>query len=671
LALILGASEFPGLLPGQEPSEAFRNSAKGIEQYFSSQDEGPDEYRVASFFDSDLNVIDLGSKIEAVLQDNSDLTDLILYYVGHGGFLADREYYLALKTTRQTIDHLTGLRISSLSAIINRRFADRRLFILLDCCFAGVAVKEWQSVSGLGKIIEHRTLQCLPPHGTALLVASSKDDPAISPGDRPYTMFCECLLDVLHKGIEHAGPTMSLDDVAERLRTLVNDRFGDYGSMPEIHSPRQHVGNIAKMALFSNPAYAAPALPDDLIIALSSALPKVRAGAVGTLEDYFATEDRYLSELAHRELERIAQSDDSTLVKNHAAEALARASGVSDGPEPAPQAGPADRAGEADDHPSHTELVNLISEDKPKSQAEDKPKSQETAPEGASTADPGVEPAGDAPQDDAVAPAGGAQDTVVEAAPTGAALAVTVRPSKRRVPPESKVTWTCKVWNTGETAVQAIEVTDAGGTQLLEPFSLDPSQERRFKFTKQYGQLGGQMTIAVLGRANGETLVSAEGSGRVSVHQVGRPAKPPAPNVTSQPHQPPTPTPTSPVPGKPVVDQVPLDVSRFRDALRRVKATAQLGEVSVNRLVRLLGDGELHYRVATGRLAAPPDWRSRVVDWIADVAALGTDELVMVKLTPPSPQEIVQSIDQLARHLEVATGVHIPTDEFRFHEAKE
>lgn len=691
LALILGASEFPELLPGQPPSEAFRNSAAEIEQYFKSQTTGLAAYHVESLFDADLSVIELGNKIEAILRDNSDATDLILYYVGHGGFLNGREYYLALRSTQRTLDHLTGLRMSSLSAIINRSFADRRLFILLDCCFAGTAVNEWQSISSLGTFIEKHTLQTLPPHGTALLVASSKDDPAITPHGRPYTMFFECLRDVLHQGIKDIGPTMSLDDVGERLRFVVNSRFGDYGSIPEIHSPSQRVGDIAKWPLFRNPAYAAPSLPDDLIVPLGNPLPKVRAGAVDTLEDYLATADQDICALALQELKRLAHSDDSTLVRNHAAEALARALGPGyshDETGSAEATGPAEAAegaGRANDHSAAARLADPPAEVRdehdwamaalaePAEESRPTP-SRHEAPETAT----GESQAGELEAE--------TTETVgIQTVSEAAELDVSVWASRRRIPPGSTVSWTCEVKNAGKVAVQAIEVTDAAGTQLHPPFELVPGQERTFKFTKQYGQQGGRMTIAVLGRAGDETLVSAEGSGRVTVQQPGRhrQASPPVPEAThpQRIEQPavaaPLPSPEDPALKSAVIrrrtaimplsqpsGQGPLDVSQFRAALRQVKATARLGQISVNRAIRLIGDGERHFRVATGRLAKTDEWQHRVVNWSAEVAALGTNELVMVKLTPPAPQEIVRSIQQLADEIELATGVRIPTHEF-------
>ena len=681
LALILGASEFPELLPDQKPNEAFRNSARGLEQYFSAQPKGPIAYRVESLFDSDLNVIEQGYKVEQVLRENADATDLIVYYVGHGGFVEGREYYLALKSTRQTLDHMTGLRIGSLSSIINRGFADRRLFILLDCCFAGTAVNEWQSILNLGRIIENRTLQRLPPHGTAMLVASSKDDPAISPHGRPYTMFCECLLDVLNQGIEGAGPTMSLDDVADRLRMLVNVRFGDYGSTPEIHSPRQKAGNIASWPLFPNPAYTAPSLPGDLIAALGNPLPKVRAGAVGALEDYVATGAPDLSLVAFHELERVARNDDSTLVKKHATEVLARIN----------------TAGGLSMNVSETNIVNYRPSLKgsPKLANGNRQKHRKSTAEGKVAHEHSITgPSQDAALESEFVVSSDDGNILADEVSPKAALAVSIWPNQRRIPEGGGVTWTCKVSNAGAVAVRSIEVTDAAGTQLHQAFDLDAAQARTFKFTRRYGQQGGRMTIAVLGRTDHNGLVSAEGSGIVSVQSAeGTLSGTSLPRSSATQSQPQSPsaaalllhpqesaqtadldTPRSladPPLATSSTTAVSLDAPRFREAVRRVKVTARLGDISVNRALRLIGEGERHYRITAGQLNPQQEWRRRVANWVADVSALGTDELVMVKLKSPSLQEIIQNLHRLADHIQDLTGDRIPIDEFESREGRE
>jgi hypothetical protein len=652
--LILGAGEFPQLLPGQEPSEAFRNSAHGIAQYFRSQAEVPIAYRVESLFDSSLNVIAQAEEIESLLKKNSDTTDLIIYYVGHGGFVGGREYYLALRGTQRKLDHLTCLRMSSLSAIINRAFSDRRLFIILDCCFAGTAVNEWQSISSLGRAIEARTFEGLPAHGTALLVAASKDDPAITPHGRPYTMFCECLLEVLNKGIAGAGPTMSLDEVANRLRSLVDTRFGEYGSVPEIHSPRQRSGDIARWPLFPNPAYAAPSLPTEVVSALKNPLPKVRAGAIDTVEDYARADADGLGQMALVELERIANSDDSSFVKSHAREALARLSAVSTLP------GRDYSLGGAAEHLDETCQASAASTN------------------GAESSSRNPVPSDDAPLANQLAASNDDRDNTHSRLPSRASLTVWIRPTQRRLPQNGEISWKCKVSNTGTTALQSIEVTDDAGNQLCLPFSLNVAQVHKFSFMTRYSHQGGQINVAALGRTDQDGLVSAEASAHVSIQRTASRT-----TLVSRARNPATlPTcPAHPVPisasGRPRMRiasfssngsknsaHTDLDLPRFREVLRRVKATAPLGDNAVNRAIQLIGEGERHFRVAAGQLAPQPGWHRAVVDWVSDVSTFETDELVMLKLSPPTQQEIVQNLDRLASHLHSWTGVRIPTYEF-------
>jgi len=245
-----------------------------------------------------------------------------------------------------------------------------------------------------------------------------------------------------------------------------------------------------------------------------------------------------------------------------------------------------------------------------------------------------------------------------------------VKPSQRRIPPNSQVTWTVTVTNDGQVPVQAVEVTDAAGTQLTPSFDLDVGAHHRIKFSNHYGDRGGKMTIAALGRTDDDALVAVEGVGRVSVRQ---------PAVRPQPAATPSATPLLKVwenTRKPVSSRPPaqftarpqpaesLDLTQFRTALRQVKHTAKLGDATVNRFIRLIGEGEHHYRIATNRTARPRHWERQVVDWVAEVASVRSGDVIMVRLEPPSPGEIVENIDTLAAEVASATAVRIPTNEF-------
>ena len=576
LALILGTSEFPTLALDDNP--AFANSAEELQRYLIARDGGPASFRVESLFDSSAGVADQCDQIVECLERNSDATELLLYYVGHGDFTRSRDYYLVLRCTRKPWEDTTGLRVSTLAGIVRRHFANRRVYVLLDCCFAGEAVREFQAGS-VAELVENQTLSEFPESGTALLLASSKNEPAISPASLPRTMFCEGLMSVLNEGIAEGEPHLSLAAIADRIRSVLRDRFGGEAVLPEIHTPRQQAGDVARTPLFPNPAYvAADALDRSVLDALSNDLPRVRAAAVDLLVERLNDGGGPTHARARELLERLAARDDSNLVRTRAAQGL----GASDGSRPEPE------------------------------------------PERA--ADP----------ESALA---------VE-------LSLTASPSRSRIDPGETVRWTCTVHNAGMTKVEEIELTDREGSLLRSPFSLAADGRKRVEIQRQYGMRGAQERFAVLGRAPDGRLVSAEHRARVRVRRPGL-VKPEKSITAGNGH-----------PGAPEPPDV-LSVPRFRAALRELKVKVDINDMAANRLIELLAEGERHYRIASGMRPIPADWVRRVTDWNRAAVAAGPHEaIVLVKLTAPTPAEILEGLESLSRRTLASTGVRIPTDEF-------
>jgi hypothetical protein len=206
---------------------------------------------VCDLFDSSSSVIKIDDLVSRFLQRTKNIKNVILFYIGHGGFLHNREYYLAIRSTKKLKEHLTGLRISALAHTLNGYIGERNLFIFLDCCFAGEAVEQFQT-NDLAKIVETKTYYALPSAGTALLVAASKEEPAISPYGSKYTMFSEALLNVLENGVPNAGDMISLHQIAQATQETIKSKHGLAGVRPEVHSPRQRGIDIAGLRVFPN-----------------------------------------------------------------------------------------------------------------------------------------------------------------------------------------------------------------------------------------------------------------------------------------------------------------------------------------------------------------------------------------------------------------------------------
>lgn len=186
--------------------------------------------------------------------------------------MESQEYFLALRSTTEAVKFATGLRVSDLAQTINRNAAGLRAIIILDCCYAGAAARYFQS----GDPVAEPSSKI--PFGLTLFAASpSRQEASIPPGGK-RTMFSDCLLDVLCSGIAEKGPLLSIRDISDRVRLLIEERYRGDAVRPEIHSPRQRHGDVADYPLFPNLAFSAgPKLGDvDAVPEIQSAAPVPR-----------------------------------------------------------------------------------------------------------------------------------------------------------------------------------------------------------------------------------------------------------------------------------------------------------------------------------------------------------------------------------------------------------
>jgi len=251
LSIVLGASNFEGLprVQSDRVSAAFMQSKLDFAQYVAG---------ISSRFLDKFDCSDLPNKqcieIGQFLRSAASATDLIVYYVGHGGFLSDaatnREYFLALRGTTEADTYATGLKVSDLERAI-RNAKRLRTIIILDCCYAGEAVKYFIG----GDLATKPSFETR--FGLTIFAASASQQEAVAPLGEKRTMFSGCLLDVLSNGISDKEPVLSIKEIADRVRLLIKQRYTADVVRPEIHSPRQSDGDVADYPLFPNAAYSA------------------------------------------------------------------------------------------------------------------------------------------------------------------------------------------------------------------------------------------------------------------------------------------------------------------------------------------------------------------------------------------------------------------------------
>ena len=164
---------------------------------------------------------------------------LLFYYCGHGMNVDDRLYF----STVETIDNDAGRRRTGLALRevlegieATESFKRRRVVLVLDCCFAGLA-------SGDPALRREHLLMAVGPR-----VKATHDPNSTGP-----THFTAALVDLLRDGDPEAGPWIDLDTAYCSLkRRLVDRRRPD-------REPYQHpAGGGSAIVLGRNRAYRGP-----------------------------------------------------------------------------------------------------------------------------------------------------------------------------------------------------------------------------------------------------------------------------------------------------------------------------------------------------------------------------------------------------------------------------
>jgi uncharacterized caspase-like protein len=262
VAVILGASAFdraPQLAQGR----AFYNSAHDFHRYLiGCEGLSVGVNNVLNLFDDTRSPSDqlnhlatfLEARRAAFALESGGLSNLIVYYVGHGLFSgADRAYCLAVRNTDSAMEGINCIRSSDLAAAMRGAARFVRKFLILDCCFSSAAYKEFQS--GPLEVGRLKLFDQLPRRGTALLCSASSHDASLAPEGLSHTMFTSGLLLALKHGHPRLGDRLSLSELGDLVKARICANYPETWVRPEVHSPDQREGDVADVPLFPNGAH--------------------------------------------------------------------------------------------------------------------------------------------------------------------------------------------------------------------------------------------------------------------------------------------------------------------------------------------------------------------------------------------------------------------------------
>ncbi|MBK3780008.1 hypothetical protein G3A43_07045 [Paraburkholderia aspalathi] len=189
--------------------------------------------------------------------------NVFVIYAGHG-LVQGGSFYLALASTEAEDEPNSSLSVAALASVIKERAAFARRFVILDCCYAGEALKAFLAPDAFahatGRVFENEEAPVKIKdlkRGTTILCAVDKDTAAQAPKELPLTMFSKAFMDVLNRGHSDLPEMMTFGDVVGVVANRLPDDL-----QPFLVSPDHTRGNLAYMLrLFPNPAASRPKEP--------------------------------------------------------------------------------------------------------------------------------------------------------------------------------------------------------------------------------------------------------------------------------------------------------------------------------------------------------------------------------------------------------------------------
>ncbi len=153
LVTLLGASSWPNS-PGFQASNAFVRAAQGFRDcILDPHGFGLPAANLLDLFDALASASDqlemLGSFLEQRAQTlkaaNQAVRDVLVYFVGHGGFAGpSADFYLLPRRANTSSLRASSMAIDALAEVLREKARQTRRYLFLDCCFAAAAFRSFQ-----------------------------------------------------------------------------------------------------------------------------------------------------------------------------------------------------------------------------------------------------------------------------------------------------------------------------------------------------------------------------------------------------------------------------------------------------------------------------------------------------------------------------------------------
>ena len=265
IAIIFGASEYP-CFPALEHSAAFSVSATAFAAYLRSSLGLRDE-DILPLFDDPRQPGEQVRAMRDFIEEGGTLPpqDVIFYYCGHGAYLNEDEYVLALRCTDAAAKSATTFKIPYLVEVIADLTHEERNLVILDACYSGAALgdflrmSEGRETATVADEVFRGVADASTPDqegcgGAILFCAAGPRKWAKAPLDAQHTMFTGAILETLAEGDPKSGASLSLKRLASLVEGRIKRAYGTAAVPPQIHVPVQGGGDLLEGPYFPNAA---------------------------------------------------------------------------------------------------------------------------------------------------------------------------------------------------------------------------------------------------------------------------------------------------------------------------------------------------------------------------------------------------------------------------------
>jgi hypothetical protein len=300
VAIILGAYDWTK--SGLVSAPSFRRSAAQLHRYLltlAPYGLGLQPDLILNLFDdpspAGAQLVRIRDTVRSFVRESREgehpITDVLIYYVGHGSVDDRGHLHLLVKDSSEGIEQQSSIAAPDLAQVLRVAAPQQRRLVVLDCCFSEAATAAFGGMGTLNEAVAATALRDLEPgvpspeRGTLLLCSSPRRRVSIGLPNAALTLFTGTMLSVLREGSpSRRGEMLSFSDLRDDIYDRMLREYEGDAPRPALHQPDQQAGDLTRIPAFPNAASALRMAEEESQVAEARRVKEELAAAETTTE---------------------------------------------------------------------------------------------------------------------------------------------------------------------------------------------------------------------------------------------------------------------------------------------------------------------------------------------------------------------------------------------------